>query len=70
MKIIRAEGGTGEKQVDVDKIHIHDLWGVAMDYEGETQKCILDVWHLAHDLLGALRAIANEADITKPIHTK
>lgn len=78
MRIIRAQGGTGEKIVDVSKAQypgvVPDLWHVAMELkdQGNTQasEMVLDCWHLAHDMLGALLCIEMGADITEPIPTK
>ncbi len=71
MKIIRAEGGTEEHPVDVNKLRISDLWHLAERQENTVdQAAVLEIWYLAHDMCGALQSIANGADITKPIHTK
>ena len=70
MKIIMAEHGSQQRNVDVKKIVVADLWHIAMRLKGDEQKIVLTVWHLAHDMHGALCAIANGADIKKPIHTK
>jgi len=71
MKIITAERGALEKKVNVEKINIPDLWHIAMGMnDAQAQEMVLDVWHLAHDMRGALCHIADGADITKPIHTK
>jgi hypothetical protein len=70
MKIIRAENGTLERVVDVEKIKIPDLWHIAECLNEQSQDMVIEVWHLAHDMRGALCAIANGADLKKPIHTK
>lgn len=71
MKIIVAERGTKQKTINVKKIHIHDLWHIAMEMKNPVaQKMVLDVWHLSHDMYGALCHIADGADLKKPIHTK
>ena len=71
MKIITAERGAKEKNIDVEKIKILDLWFIAMNLkDARARKRVLDVWHLAHDMRGALCHIADGADLTKPIHTK
>ena len=71
MKIITAEHGSKQKTIDVQKIVITDLWHIAMSCpDKKAQAAILDVWHLAHDMRGALCTIANGTDITKPVHTK
>lgn len=53
--ITRAKGGTKEKEVTLNSIHIPDLWHVAaylnavhMEVSAELVK---DCWHLCHDLL-------------------
>ena len=71
MKIIINQGGQGQAIVDVDKIEVYDLWRIAMHIEDqEDQRRVLEVWHLAHDLRGALQHIAAGANIKKPIATK
>ena len=51
-KITRAKGGTHERTVDVDDIVIPDMWHIAMAQKDERVKeAILEIWHLAHDLL-------------------
>ncbi len=85
MKIIRAENGKDQQAVDVNKIRIPDLWHIAtrkgskdIDTDKELlpqidafeQAKILECWHLAQDLLGAMRSIQNGANLKKPIHTK
>lgn len=85
MKIIRAENGKDQNVVDVNKIQIPDLWHIAtregskdVDTDKELlpqidafeQTKILECWHLAADLMGALRSIQAGADLKKPIHTK
>lgn len=71
IEIITAEHGSNEQKIDVSKIHIHDLWHIAMRLEDPNeQKIVLEIWDLAHDMRGALQAIANGANISKPIHTK
>lgn len=79
MQIILKENGTEEKNVDVDSIQIADLWYVAMYLEKQgpefkrVAEQVLDVWHLAHDMRGALQSIA-AAEVSKyipsPVHTK
>lgn len=58
--IIRAPKGTARQVVEVDKIQVPDLWHVAMHVrdQGDIQwsKQILDVWHLAHDLIANIQA--------------
>lgn len=71
MRIITSEHGYKQKTVDVEKIVIPDLWNIAMSApNNRMEKMILETWHLAQDMRGALCAIANGADIKKPIHTK
>ena len=71
IKIITSEHGFKQKTVDVEKIVIPDIWNIAMSApNNRMKKLILEVWHLAHDMRGALCTIAEGADIKKPIHTK
>ena len=53
--IIRAKGGTDEREVFVDDISVPDLWHIAMalpgDLETGQQAYVLECWHLCHDLL-------------------
>jgi hypothetical protein len=49
-KIIRCPDGEGRTEVDIEKVHIPDLWHIAMSLPDIHQKQILEVWHLAHDL--------------------
>lgn len=78
MKIVRAQGGTGEKIVDLNVAQypgiVPDLWHVAMELRDQgnihASKMVLDCWHLTHDMLGALHCIEMGADITKPVPTK
>jgi hypothetical protein len=54
--IILAKGGSREKAILVDKIQIPDLWHVAHRSEfPKDRKVILEVWHLCHDLLRAVK---------------
>jgi len=56
--ITRAKGGTKERRVLVSKIQIPDLWNVVHGWdniEARDRELILETWHLAHDLLRAVR---------------
>jgi len=74
MKIIRCEHGTAEEVVDVAAIRVPDLWHLAMSLMDEGREAekemVLECWHMAHDMRGALQSIGGGADITKPVHTK
>jgi hypothetical protein len=62
MRITRAKGGTGERSVGLAEIRIPDLWHLASALKeagcGEQSGEVLECWHLAHDLLSALRELA------------
>ena len=50
------KGGSAEKTVNLDKVKIPDLWNIATSQENQLSKAaILETWHLAHDLLRALK---------------
>jgi hypothetical protein len=71
VRIIRAEGGTKERVVDVREERVPDIYRLADQMETEAQRqAVLDVWYYAHDLRAALLAVVDGADIKKPIHTK
>jgi hypothetical protein len=59
MKITRAPGGSEERQVDVEDLVIPDLWHVQVHLkrQGEERaaQAVLECWHLAHDMLRALK---------------
>lgn len=53
--IIRALGGTSEREVPLEDVQIPDLWHVHTYFlkSGNEQaaEMVLETWHLAHDLL-------------------
>ena len=53
--IIRSKDGKDERTVSLDEIAIPDLWhlAIALQAEGRSRESadVLEVWHLAHDLL-------------------
>jgi len=57
--ITRAEGGTEQREVVIDKIQVPDLWHIALDLKaiGKTREAdmTLECWYLCHDLLKHLR---------------
>lgn len=72
IRIILSERGTKQHTEELKNIHVPDIWHLI---ESAPNKNISDqlaeVWHLAHDLLGALRSIESGADFyNKPVHTK
>lgn len=81
MEIILAEKGTNDRKIDIDDIAVPDLWYIAtcngsIDKKGKSpgvyidaveQRKIMECWHLCHDLLGALRIMA---ETLKVVHTK
>lgn len=70
MKIILAEQGSRRRVSRVSDIQVPDLWHLAMQLPKGQRAEVLEVWHLAHDLLGALRLIEKGADITQLVQTK
>ncbi len=55
-KITMHKGGTAEKTVNASQIVIPDLWHIAQSQpDSEDKKSILEVWHLAHELLKHIR---------------
>lgn len=61
--VVMAERGKRERSVPLNEIVVPDLWHVAMRQGTKRdkrsskmdQEMILEVWHLAHDLLKHLR---------------
>lgn len=59
MRIVRSPAGIDRRIVDVESIEIPDLW----HYASFLRSCgystaadqVLEMWYLAHDMLGALR---------------
>ena len=62
-QILRARGGAQERVVDVEDIHVPDLWKVVHNHEAQLsaaqKKEILECWHLCWDLLFAVRDMPN-----------
>ena len=58
--ITRSKGGTKERQVPINLITIPDLWHIANRLPVTDCDLVLEVWHLAHDLLQHVRQ--EEAD--------
>jgi hypothetical protein len=60
-KITRAKGGTAERVEQLSHIQLPDLWHLALELPGEMfdadtpQGAVLEVWHLAHDLIEHIR---------------
>ncbi len=59
IKIITlSKGGTKERKITPSQIQIPDLWHIAQNQEDPSDKeKILEVWHLAHDLLRHIREL-------------
>jgi len=54
--VIFSKGGTKERSVPVSSIQIPDLWHLALAQDDPRSKdAILQVWHMAHDLLRHIR---------------
>jgi hypothetical protein len=73
MQIIRSENGTKEHVVDINHIDVPDIYNIAMDQDDEYIKdMLLECWHLACDMRGALKAIQYHHGglFADPIHTK
>ncbi len=45
-----AYGQVPKRPVDLESIHIHDLWHIAQRLPECDRDAVLDVWQLAHDL--------------------
>lgn len=51
-----AKGGTAERTVPIEEIRIPDLWHIAKAQENpDDAEKVRQVWHMAHDLLKAIR---------------
>jgi hypothetical protein len=60
MRVILSHNGSNRRSVDVEEITVPDLWHLAMAQKRpEDQKAILEVWHLAHDLLDHIKTQEN-----------
>jgi hypothetical protein len=70
-KVILSPDGEGKRIVDIDSIHIPDLWPVAMalrDYSeanAEWSEQVLEVWHLAHDLKKHIQNLDDAIELKK-----
>ena len=56
--IIRAQGGTAEREVYLDDIQVPDMWHLYSQLEASdpgAAQAIHEVWTLAHDLLRNLK---------------
>ena len=53
--ITRSRGGTEERQERASEIQVIDLWHIAMRLPKDEQAAVLEVWHLANDLLRHIR---------------
>lgn len=45
-----AYGQVPKRPVELESIHIHDLWHIALRLPDCDRDAVLDVWQLAHDL--------------------
>jgi len=60
-KITFHKGGTAEYTLPVNHVVIPDLWHIAQSQsEPYATKAILEVWHMAHNLLNHIKE--NEAE--------
>lgn len=54
--LVRFPKGSGRKEVPLSSVQIPDLWHIAQaTLDLDEKRKILECWHLAHDLLTALR---------------
>ena len=68
MKIIRSEGGTNEREVDVKDLKVPDLWHLYRYLKNEAKgtlaekeaEDVYETWLLAHDLLKHLQRLSEE----------
>ena len=52
VELLRSEGGTKEERVPIAKVVIPDIWHIANAMpDRDARDKVLEVWHLAHDLL-------------------
>ena len=56
MLISTAAEGQKRRDVPIEDIEIPDLWHIAGRLPEKEREQVLDVWHLAHDLLNHLLA--------------
>lgn len=67
--LVRAPHGTARRPVQVEQVHIPDLWRMIEDIRGfsaqafksagvtpdQAAEAVLETWHLCHDMLHALQ---------------
>ena len=57
MKLSTAADGIPRRLVDLGDIDIPDLWHIAGRLPEHEREMVLNVWHLAHDMLTTLLRI-------------